>query len=113
MIELKMRGFTNAAASLRMREEGYMKVCEKTISTFWQTMKRVSPYQIVEELQRQQLADITMSEDREVRLKYRDRLLDKLMPQRIESRSEAETTLVLKMWRPDENPQRGDNLPAP
>jgi len=90
IIELKLRGLTAADITARMRNEGYSKISERTVERFWATIRKTSgeypPWspEMVEELQRQQLADITMVDERELKLKYRDRLLDKLMPRRFE-----------------------------
>ena len=90
IVELKLRGLTATDIAARMRSEGYSKISERTVERFWASIRKDSgaypPWscEMVEELQRQQLADITMVDERELKLKYRDRLLEKMMPRRVE-----------------------------
>jgi len=74
-------------------------VNEKTIR---RDMKTVDVKDFIDELIRQQLADIIESEG-EIRLKYRDKLLDKLLPRKVEAKTESkgEMTFELKAWRPE------------
>lgn len=80
IVELKVRGMTDAATSAQLRSEGYIHASQKTVSRLYQHLKKDHGEVLIEELQRQQLADITLIDSRELKLKYRDRLLDKLMP---------------------------------
>ena len=63
-----------------MTEEGYNKVSLRTINRLLNSLEARA---YVEELKRLQLRDITIAEI-PLRLKYRDRLLDKLMPRKIQ-----------------------------
>lgn len=81
-LELKIRGLTYAEISKRMTEEGYNKVSLRTINRLLNSLEAQN---YVEELKRLQLRDITIAEI-PLRLKYRDKLLDKLMPRKVEQR---------------------------
>ena len=50
------------------------------IATVYRHREDVTIEQIVDELQRQQERDITKEENSDIRMHYRDKLLDKLMP---------------------------------
>jgi hypothetical protein len=56
-----------------------------------------------------QMRDIAEEEDSDLRMKYRDKLLEKLVPQRIETKGELTQTqqvLHLHMWKPDQIEQQ-------
>ena len=80
IIQLKTRGLTDAATSAQLKKEMYLKCSLHTVSRVWVEIRREKTDLIVDELQRQQMADITLEDNRAVKMKYRDRLLDKLMP---------------------------------
>ena len=77
-----------------MTEEGF-KVSERTI---WQDLRSDDVKEFTDELMRRQLADITLSDNISVRLNYRDKLLDKMLPKKIESKGEIEAGIVIKAW---------------
>jgi orotate phosphoribosyltransferase-like protein len=102
-LELKTRGLTYAEISQRMAEEGYWHVSLRTINRLLNSLEAQT---YVEELKRLQLRDITIAEI-PLRLKYRDRLLDKMMPRKVEQKIEGQQTIVVKVWKPD-NADTGD-----
>lgn len=69
-----------------MAEEGYWHVSLRTINRLLNSLEAQA---YVEELKRLQLRDITIAEI-PLRLKYRDRLLDKLMPRKIQHKVTGE-----------------------
>lgn len=75
-IDLKCRGLTDREISVRMTEEGFLLSSERTINRI---LNQVPENRIVEELKRLQLRDMTTA-DVPIRLKYRDKLLEKMMP---------------------------------
>ena len=98
-LDLKARGLTDAEISERMKDEGYMHVSVRTINSLLNSLEAKS---FVDELLRLQLRDITTS-DTALRMKYRDRLLEKLMPKRIEQQIEGATDIRIVIE--DGNPQ--------
>jgi IS30 family transposase len=60
----------------------------------------------VDELIRQQLTDIVEAK-LGMRLRYRDRLLDKLLPRKIEQKGEVEQSILIRGWGLDI--AKGDN----
>ena len=79
-IDLKCRGLTDKEISDHMKEEGYQWVSERTINKI---LNEVPEERVVEELKRLQLRSITTA-DVALQLKYRDKLLEKMMPRRVE-----------------------------
>lgn len=75
-IDLKCKGLTDKEISVRMKEDGFIFASERTINRI---LNEITEERIVEELKRQQLRDITTAES-PIRLKYRDKLLEKMMP---------------------------------
>ena len=75
-LDLKTRGLTDSEISQRMSEEGYDHVSFRTINRL---LNGVEASLFVDNLLRLQLRDITIS-DTALRLKYRDKILEKLMP---------------------------------
>ena len=75
-LDLKTRGLTDSEISVRMTEEGYRRVSMHTVNRL---LNGVEAKLFVDELLRLQLRDITIS-DTHLRLKYRDKILEKLMP---------------------------------
>ena len=59
------------------------------LATVYRHRHSITGQKIIDELFRKQLRDIAQA-DPETRLKYRDKLLEKLIPQRVESYSMAE-----------------------
>jgi hypothetical protein len=94
-IDLKCKGLTDAEISAKMTEEGFPLVSERTIRRI---LSQVTDKRIIEELKRFQLRGITTAEIA-LQLKYRDKLLDKLIPKKIEQSG----SFVLRVWRPDED----------
>jgi len=88
VIELRAQGGTidNIAKALG--------VSEKTID---RDLKGDDIKPFVDELIRQQLTDIVEAK-LGMRLKYRDKLLEKLLPRKIESKGEVEAGIIIKGW---------------
>ncbi len=86
IVELKLRGYSNAQISEQLRAEGFGKSSERSVNRVWaEARSSVVEYrpwtgEMIDELLRHQLAEITIVDERSLKLKYRDRLLDKLMP---------------------------------
>jgi len=91
-IELKCKGLTDKEISARMMDEGYQYVSFRTINRILNT---VSDERITEELKRLQLRDITTA-DSPIRLKYRDKMLEKLMPRKVEQKLSGELKQEVK-----------------
>lgn len=87
MFELRVTGLTIPQISRQLRGEGY-RAGEKTV---WSDLHTDEAKAFIEELLRKQFADITLAgEDLELRLRFRDKLLDKFMPQLIKKKIEGE-----------------------
>ena len=73
-------------------------VSERTIR---RDLKSSQTQDFVEELKRKQLKDIEETDDTKIRMKYRDRLLDKLIPKQVNQKIEGgRRPFVLEIWRP-------------
>jgi len=96
-LELKLRGLSDIEIAARMKEDGYEYCSPRTINRI---LHEVPEERVLEELKRQQLRDITTA-DVPLRLKWRAHILDKMMPQKIEAKTEGKQTIVVKMWKPD------------
>ena len=97
-IDLKCRGLTDREISDHMKEEGYQWVSERTINKILNT---VPEERVVEELKRLQLRTITTA-DVPLQLKYRDRLLEKMMPRRVEQVGSVKQEIDVKQNVSDE-----------
>jgi len=86
-----------------MKEEGF-KASERTV---WNDLNSTEAKDYLEEILRKQLTDITIA-DIGLRLKYRGKLLDKLLPSKIEQKVEGEVrtydveSLLDRMLKQDE-----------
>lgn len=78
-LELMSSGLTIGEISKMMIYEGYA-ASERTI---WSDLNGVEAKEYLGELIRKQLADIAIEPDSNIRMKYRDKLLDKMMPSKI------------------------------
>jgi len=85
VLELSTSGMTIPDISDMMKGEGYA-ASERTV---WSDLNSVEAQEYLEEVLRKQLTDITIA-DIGLRLKYRGKLLDKLMPSKIEQKIESE-----------------------
>lgn len=92
VIELRCVGLTQAQICEKLREEGF-RTSERTV---WADLHSATAEDFIEELKRRQLADIALAgDDYEVRLKYRDLLLDKIMPRKVEQKTESKVAVVV------------------
>ena len=74
-----------------------------SIRTVQRDLKSIEVQEIVEELKRRQLLDIEESEDERTRLQYRDKLLDKLIPKKVNTKIEGgRRPIILEIWQPKE-----------
>ena len=104
-LDLKTRGLTDSEISARMTEEGYRRVSMHTVNRL---LNGVEAKLFVDELLRLQLRDITIS-DTHLRLKYRDKILEKLMPRRVEQMVDGSSEIRVVVEDGDdqlENPPR-------
>ncbi len=75
------------------------------LATIYRHRHSLTAKEIIEELIRKQMRDIAKEEDSEIRMRYRDKLLEKYIPQRIEAKGEFTQTqriLHLHMWKPEQ-----------
>jgi len=100
VFELHALGYPIPYISNKLKDEGFrVGTSERTV---WEDLHSHYVEQLTEELIRRQLMDIALAEnDFKTRLHYRDRLLDKLVPKKIESKSKVSGTaeIVIKGWR--------------
>ena len=107
VLELRCKGLTIPAIAKALKEQDKLKVGERTI---WKDLHSKTAEDFVEELKRQQLADIAQcGKDYKTRLQYRADMLDKLLPKRTELHAEGQ--LVIKMWQPDARPNQEKTNP--
>jgi len=103
VLELSTSGMTIPDISDMMKEEGF-KASERTV---WNDLNSTEAKDYLEEILRKQLTDITIA-DIGLRLKYRGKLLDKLLPSKIEQKVEGEVrtydveSLLDRMLKQDE-----------
>lgn len=76
VINLRMRGLNDNEISKQMNEDGYKHISPRTVSRL---LKEAKKTEFADELIQQQLRDITIS-DTALRLKFRDKLIDKFNP---------------------------------
>jgi len=103
VIELRCLGLTIPQIRDKLAEEGW-KASEHTV---WNDLHSEDVTEFIEELIRRQLADITLAEEPSLKMKYRDLLLDKLMPKRSEVKGEVEQSILIRGWGLDI--AKGDN----
>jgi len=114
IVQLRVRGMTDEATAAQLRSEGYLKCGQKTVSRTWVKIRKEHNEGFVEELQRQQLADITMADSREVKLKYRDKLLERLMPRQTQPLAiTGPVAPLFEIGLKDVDAKPPDELPAP
>jgi hypothetical protein len=93
IFELRVLGLTIPQISETLKNEGYrIGTSEHTV---YDDLHSGEAKEFVEELLRRQLANIAVEENRTMKLKYYDRLLDKLMPQKVESKVEGGSLVVM------------------
>jgi len=96
VLELSTAGMTIPDISAKMKQEGFA-ASERTV---WNDQHSIEAKDYQEEILRKQLVDITIA-DTEVRLKYRDKLLDKLMPRKIEQKLTGAVTQEVEVKIPE------------
>lgn len=102
VLELRCKGLTIPAIVKALKEKDNLKIGEHTI---WKDLHSKTAEDFIEELKRQQLADIAeCGKDYKTRLQYRADMLDKLLPKRTELHTEGQ--LIIKMWQPDGRPSQ-------
>jgi len=73
------------------------------LATVYRHRHSLTAKEIIDELMRKQMRDIAREDNSAVRMKYRDKLLAKLIPQRIEADVKSEHTerqIIVQMWKP-------------
>ena len=76
-------------------------VSERTVR---RDLKSGQIQEYIDELLRRQLKDIEEGRDRKIRLQYRDKLLDKLMPKKVTKTLDGgKTPIILEMWKPEDD----------
>ena len=94
VIELRCSGYTQTEIA------EMLGVSERTVR---RDLKSSIAEDFVSELKRRQLKDIEESKDPKIRLHYRDKLLNKLMPKKVnQTISGGKTPIVLQMWKPED-----------
>lgn len=94
VIELRCRGWTEVQIA------SFLGVSERTIR---RDLKSAQANEFVEELKRRQLEDIEENDDSKVRLKYRDKILDKLLPKQVRETLEGgRRPIIIEIWKPEE-----------
>ena len=87
IFELRVLGLTIPQISEMLKKEGYrIGTSERTVHD---DLHSGEAKEFVEELLRRHLANIAVEEDRAVKLKYYDRLLNKMMPTKLEGKVEG------------------------
>jgi len=84
IVEMWGLGFTAEETRRALREEYSIHI---GLATVYRKRHSITAQEIIDELMRKQRRDIAKEENSDVRMKYRDKLLEKLIPQRIESLS--------------------------
>jgi len=105
VLELSTAGMTIPDISDMMKDEGFA-ASERTV---WNDLNSVEAKDYLAEILRKQLTDITIA-DIGLRLKFRGKLLDNLMPKKIEQKLDAtgDLNFVLRAWRPDYDKEKDD-----
>ncbi len=73
------KGLTAEETVKFLKDECHVDVC---LNTVYAKRKSLDASEMIEELMREQLREIVIAPDLAVRLKYRDKILDKLMPRK-------------------------------
>src|SRR3990170_3679139 len=85
-LELHVKGLTIPQINKALHDEHF----ETSEHTVFDDVHSQTADEYKEELERQQRADITMAkDDLKVRLEYRDRMIDRLTPKKIEQKIES------------------------
>jgi len=95
VLELSTAGMTIPDISTQMKTEGFA-ASERTV---WTDLNSIEAKDYQAEILRKQLTDITIA-DIKTRLKYRGKLLDKLMPSKVEQKVQGDLSFTLEAWRP-------------
>jgi hypothetical protein len=87
------------------------------IATIYRHRKSLLASHLIDELIRAQLRDILETNDLTLRLKYRDKLLAKLVPHRIHQLTQSnvditEKKIIVKAWQPKIDGNRKSLLPT-
>jgi len=84
IVEMWGLGFTAEETVRAFREEYSIHI---GLATVYRKRHSITAQEIIDEIMRKQLRDIARDDSSDLRMKYRDKLLEKLIPQRIESLS--------------------------
>ncbi len=101
VIEFRCSGYTEAKIA------ELLGVSERTVR---RDLKSSIAEEFVRELKRRQLKDIEESKDPKIRLLYRDKLLNKLMPKKVnQTVVGGKAPIILQMWKPEDNDDEKTN----
>jgi Fe2+ or Zn2+ uptake regulation protein len=78
VFELRCRGFTIPQIAEKLKEEGQLW----SEDTIYSDLHSDQAREFLEELQRQQLADITLTKSRKLKLVFRDRMIERFTPRK-------------------------------
>lgn len=93
-LELHVKGLTIPQINDALQNENY----ETSEHTVFDDIHSSTATEYREELERQQRIDITMAQkDLRLRLEYRDRMIDRLTPKRIEQKVEGQETFRVEI----------------
>lgn len=84
IVEMWGLGFTAEETRRALREQYRTHV---GLATVYRKRHSITAQEIIDELMRKQMRDIARDDNSDLRMKYRDKLLEKLIPQRVESLS--------------------------
>lgn len=92
VLELSVAGMTIPEISTQMKKEGHA-ASERTV---WADQNSIEAQDYLDEILRKQMTDITIA-DIGLRLKYRGKLLDNLLPQKILQKVEQKTEVEVSV----------------
>jgi hypothetical protein len=104
VLELTSLGMTIPEISQTLEEAGYRHHSQITV---WRDQNSLEAKEFIRELQRRQLRGIAQAE-LPLQLKWRAHLLDRLMPHRIEAKTEGQQNIIIKVWKPETEPKKGE-----
>lgn len=89
VVELWALGLSGEETAKTMRDEGF----KIAVATVYRLRHSFTAQQMLDELIRRQLRDIATA-DPPLKLKYRDKLLEKMLPQKIEAQTASTLTIA-------------------
>jgi hypothetical protein len=100
IFELRCLGYTIPQISDKLQEESFKTgYSERQV---WRDLHSDEANRMAEEILRRQLMDIAIADDLKDRMFFRDKILSKIMPRKIESRVESKSEVQLTVKRGEE-----------